>query len=97
MQSLDRSRRNLAFALAALAGFVDASGYLSADRYFVSFMSGNTTRLGVELAIAPMQALIPLLLIACFVAGVIGGASVVAPAFAQQGGLIGGLEDIEEA
>jgi len=74
MQSLDRSRRNLAFALAALAGFVDASGYLSADRYFVSFMSGNTTRLGVELAIAPMQALIPLLLIACFVAGVIGGA-----------------------
>jgi uncharacterized membrane protein YoaK (UPF0700 family) len=74
MQSLDRSRRTLAFALAGLAGFVDASGYLSADRYFVSFMSGNTTRLGVELARDPRAALVPILLIASFVIGVIGGA-----------------------
>ena len=50
MQTLDQPRRHLAFALAARAGFVDAVGYLSADQYFVSFMSGNTTRLGVELA-----------------------------------------------
>lgn len=74
MQSLDQSRRRLAFALAALAGFVDASGYLSADRYFVSFMSGNTTRLGVELARDPAAALVPLLLLASFVLGVFGGA-----------------------
>lgn len=76
MQSLDRSRRRLAFALAALAGFVDASGYLSADRYFVSFMSGNTTRLGVELARSPTAALIPLALLGSFVLGVFGGALV---------------------
>lgn len=74
MHTLDQPRRRLAFALAALAGFVDASGYLSADRYFVSFMSGNTTRLGVELVAAPSRALLPMLLIGCFVAGVTGGA-----------------------
>ena len=61
-------------ALAALAGFVDAAGYLSADRYFVSFMSGNTTRLGVELARQPSAALLPALLALAFVAGVVGGA-----------------------
>lgn len=74
MQSLDQSRRRLAFALAALAGFVDASGYLSADRYFVSFMSGNTTRLGVELARDPGAALVPLALLGSFVLGAFGGA-----------------------
>ncbi|RSY01673.1 DUF1275 domain-containing protein, partial [Sphingomonas koreensis] len=45
----DRNRRRFAVALAAMAGFVDAVGFLSADGYFVSFMSGNTTRLGVDL------------------------------------------------
>ena len=74
MQTLDRPRRRLAMALAALAGFVDAAGYLSADRYFVSFMSGNTTRLGVELARQPSAALLPALLALAFVAGVVGGA-----------------------
>lgn len=76
MQSLDRPRRLLALALAALAGFVDAAGYLSADRYFVSFMSGNTTRLGVELAREPAAALLPALLAISFVSGVVGGALV---------------------
>jgi uncharacterized membrane protein YoaK (UPF0700 family) len=74
MQQLDRSRRRLAIAAAALAGFVDATGFLAADRYFVSFMSGNTTRLGVDLIAAPQRAWIPALLIAGFVLGVIGGA-----------------------
>ena len=80
MQTLDQPRRYLAFALAALAGFVDAAGYLSADRYFVSFMSGNTTRLGVELAQRPAAALIPAMLAVCFVVGVFGGAVLTAPA-----------------
>ena len=74
MKTLDRPRRLLALALAALAGFVDASGYLSADRYFVSFMSGNTTRLGVELARDPGAAVLPALLALSFVGGVLGGA-----------------------
>lgn len=74
MQTLDRPRRLLVLALAALAGFVDAAGYLSADRYFVSFMSGNTTRLGVELARDPAAAVLPALLAISFVCGVLCGA-----------------------
>lgn len=59
-----------------MAGFVDAVGFLSADGYFVSFMSGNTTRLGVALGTAPGMAMMPLVLIAGFVAGVTLGALV---------------------
>ena len=46
------SRRNLALAcaLSALAGYVDAIGFLQLGGLFVSFMSGNSTRLGVSLA-----------------------------------------------
>jgi uncharacterized membrane protein YoaK (UPF0700 family) len=46
------SRRNvaLACALSALAGYVDAIGFLHLGGLFVSFMSGNSTRLGVSLA-----------------------------------------------
>jgi uncharacterized membrane protein YoaK (UPF0700 family) len=45
------SRRNmtLAFALCALAGYLDGIGYLHLGGLFVSFMSGNATRLGVNL------------------------------------------------
>ena len=60
--------------LAALAGYVDALGFLSANGYFVSFMSGNTTRLGIDLAGAGSSAALPALLIAGFVTGVTGGA-----------------------
>lgn len=73
MLGYDRSRRRFAVALAALAGFVDAVGFLSANGYFVSFMSGNTTRLGVALGSDPAHALLPALLIGAFVAGVAGG------------------------
>ena len=46
------SRRNLvlACALSALAGYVDGVGFLHLGGLFVSFMSGNSTRLGVSLA-----------------------------------------------
>jgi uncharacterized membrane protein YoaK (UPF0700 family) len=46
------SRRNvaLACALSGLAGYVDGIGYLYLGGLFVSFMSGNSTRLGVTLA-----------------------------------------------
>lgn len=74
MQSIDLPRRNLAIAAASLAGFVDAVGFVSAGGYFVSFMSGNTTRLGVDLAGNPRQAIIPALLILGFVCGVFAGA-----------------------
>ena len=64
VRQLDRPRRRLAIALAALAGFVDAVGFLTAGGYFASFMSGNTTRLGVDFANDPARALLPAALIA---------------------------------
>lgn len=76
MLSYDPGRRRLAIALSGLAGFVDAVGFLSANGYFVSFMSGNSTRLGVALSGTPSAALVPALLIATFVCGVTLGASV---------------------
>lgn len=75
MQHYDRPRQALAIALAGLAGYVDALGFLSADGYFVSFMSGNTTRLAVQAAQDWHRAATPALLIAGFVCGVAGGAA----------------------
>ena len=84
MNSIDRSRRRLAIAAAALAGYVDATGFLSANRYFVSFMSGNTTRLGVDLIASPATAFLPALLILGFVIGVFGGAILASKAGRQR-------------
>lgn len=76
MLRYDRPRRHFAITLAALAGFVDAAGFLSAGGYFVSFMSGNTTRLGVSLGTDPAQAAYPAVLIGGFLCGVMAGALV---------------------
>jgi len=70
MRHIDPERRLLAIALAALAGFVDASGFVGHGGYFLSFMSGNTTRLAVDLAGAGPSALVPAGIIASFVGGV---------------------------
>jgi len=40
----------LAVALSSLAGFVDALGFITLGGIFVSFMSGNSTRLSVGIA-----------------------------------------------
>lgn len=74
MHRYDPARQRLALGLAGLAGLVDATGFVVAGGYFTSFMSGNTTRMGVELVERPALALTPLGLIACFLAGVISGA-----------------------
>jgi uncharacterized membrane protein YoaK (UPF0700 family) len=74
MHRYDPARQRLALGLAGLAGLVDATGFVVAGGYFTSFMSGNTTRMGVELVERPALALAPLGLIGCFLAGVIGGA-----------------------
>jgi len=76
MYQFERAERLLAYGIAALAGYVDATGFLAADRYFVSFMSGNTTRLGVELAQGSTPAAIAAGLIAGFTLGVTLGAVV---------------------
>ncbi len=74
------SRRNLALAcaLSALAGYVDGIGYLHLGGLFVSFMSGNSTRLGVSLAERGWSnAAEALGLIALFVAGAACGSLIV--------------------
>ncbi|MEJ0059232.1 MAG: YoaK family protein [Terricaulis sp.] len=63
----------LAACLSAIAGFVDAIAFVQLGGFFVSFMSGNSTRLSVGLVSAPEQALIAGGLIASFVLGVIVG------------------------
>lgn len=50
MRDLRKRERVLAVVLAATAGFVDAVGFLEVGGYFVSFMSGNSTRMVVEVA-----------------------------------------------
>jgi len=65
--------RLLAAGLAAMAGFTDAIGFIALGGFFVSFMSGNTTRLAVGLARGSDAALIASGLVACFVTGVMAG------------------------
>lgn len=50
MRTLTPPDRWLALLLAALAGYVDSLGFLHLGGVFVSFMSGNTTRMAVNLA-----------------------------------------------
>jgi uncharacterized membrane protein YoaK (UPF0700 family) len=74
------SRRNLALAcaLSALAGYVDGIGFLHLGGMFVSFMSGNSTRLGVHLAEGDWSnAAGAIGVIALFVAGAAAGSLIV--------------------
>lgn len=50
MQVLAPVERWMAVLLAALAGYVDSIGFLQLGGLFVSFMSGNTTRMAAGLA-----------------------------------------------
>ncbi len=65
--------RIVAVALAGLAGYVDAHAFLELGGFFVSFMSGNTTRLGAGVVENVSAVLIPAGLIALFVGGVMAG------------------------
>lgn len=62
--------RALALCYAFLAGFVDAIGFLDTGGWFVSFMSGNSTRLAVGIATVTAAGPIAIALIATFVFGV---------------------------
>lgn len=74
MTNLARNELMLAVSLSALAGFVDSMGFLATNGFFVSFMSGNSTRLGVALGhVERYHIFIALGVIVCFVLGVIGG------------------------
>ena len=74
------SRRNIALAcaLSALAGYVDGIGFLHLGGLFVSFMSGNSTRMGVSLADGQwLSAIEALGLVALFVIGAAAGSLIV--------------------
>src|SRR6266699_3914473 len=74
------SRRSivLASALSALAGYVDGIGFLHLGGLFVSFMSGNSTRMGVSLAEGQWSSAAESLgLIALFVVGAAAGSLIV--------------------
>jgi len=74
MRRYSRASLLLAALLAALAGYVDAVGFLQLGGFFVSFMSGNSTRLGVGAALGDLTIVATAGgLIALFVVGVIGG------------------------
>lgn len=77
MKDYGRGGVMLAATLSALAGYVDAVGFMTLGGFFVSFMSGNSTRLGVGLAVGEWsQAAVALGLILLFVVGVVVGATV---------------------
>ena len=73
MTRYDTRVQALAIGLSALAGYVDAIGFIELGGFFVSFMSGNSTRLGVGLIERSHDAAIAGGLIATFVVGVIAG------------------------
>jgi uncharacterized membrane protein YoaK (UPF0700 family) len=75
MQRMPASLLLVAVLLAALAGFVDAVAFSSFAGFFASFMSGNSTRLGVAiLAGVEGEIWTAAGLLLGFVSGVMGGA-----------------------
>lgn len=70
----DRTSQALAVGLAAVAGYVDALGYMHFGGYFASFMSGNSTRLALGLTSDSHVAARAGALIGLFVVGVMLGA-----------------------
>ncbi|HEY0271175.1 MAG TPA: YoaK family protein [Sphingomonas sp.] len=78
MQTLPPQRLAAALLLATIAGCVDAVGFSELGGHFVSFMSGNSTRLGLHLADHEWRsAIFTLGLVALFVGGAAAGALIV--------------------
>lgn len=76
MTRYDKRIQAFAIGLSTLAGFVDAVGFIQLGGFFVSFMSGNSTRLGVGLIERSQDAALAGGLIIMFIAGVIAGSLV---------------------
>ena len=88
MIRFDRSQQRLAAGISALAGFVDAVGFVESGGFFVSFMTGNSTRLAVGVAEWTYAGLVAGLVILLFVGGVVAGSLVAARAAARRSGAV---------
>ncbi|KQT17706.1 hypothetical protein ASG40_16935 [Methylobacterium sp. Leaf399] len=69
--------------LTGLAGYIDAIGFIQLSGLYTSFMSGNTTQMGVSVAHGALGgAVMPAVLIVTFLLGstIASGLSIVAPA-----------------
>ncbi len=75
MLSYPKRIQAFAIAAAALAGFVDAVAFIQTGGFFVSFMSGNSTRMAVGFAENLQAAWTALALIGAFVVGVAFGSA----------------------
>ena len=73
MTRYDRPTQVLAACLCALAGYIDAIGFIHLGGFFVAFMSGNSTRLAVGVARQAPSPLVAAGLIGGFLAGVVAG------------------------
>lgn len=74
MMTYNRWAIGLAFCLSGLAGYIDTIGFISLGGFFVSFMSGNTTRLGIEFAgLKAGEIAIASTVLGLFVCGVVTG------------------------
>jgi uncharacterized membrane protein YoaK (UPF0700 family) len=73
MTRLDHRERIRATGFAAMAGMVDAIGFLASGGFFLSFMSGNSTRLSIGLAEGAPYVFMVATLILSFVGGVVAG------------------------
>lgn len=87
-----KSKLSLGLALTCSAGFVDAFVFLQLGGFFASFMSGNTTQLGIGLAglqgpYSRVYVALPAMLIALFFIGAFLGTLLVR-AKGKTGGLI---------
>lgn len=69
----DVEARRLATLLTALAGYVDAVGFLMLGGFFVSFMSGNTTRMSTGFIHSSADWQVAAFIILCFFVGVVSG------------------------
>lgn len=88
MIRFDRAQQRLAAGISGLAGFVDAIGFVESGGFFVSFMTGNSTRLAVGVAEWTYAGPVAGAIILLFVAGVVAGSLVAAGSVARRSGVI---------
>lgn len=74
MDSYERGKFLVAIVLTGIAGWVDATAFLSIKRLFVSFMSGDSTHIAVALGSGVWtEALFPAEIVAVYLSGVVAG------------------------